>query len=509
MKKTFFLGAAGMVAMMPAMAAKKACSKPNILLIVADDLGKGDVSTYGSKTIHTPNIDMIANCGVRFENGYATSATSTPSRYGLFTGMYPWKNPNAKILPGDAPLIIDNNQPTMPKMMQQNGYSTAAIGKWHLGMGNGHVDWNKQITPCANSVGFDYTCLVAATNDRVPTVFVQNGLVMGLDPSDPIEVNYNENFPGEPTADDHPEMLRYGLHHGHNNTIVNGISRIGFMKGGKAARWVDEDMADFFVGQVKNYLDTIPQGKPFFLYYGLHQPHVPRVPNARFAGKSGYGVRGDVILEADWCVGEVMEYLKKKNLLENTIVIFTSDNGAVVQDGYLDGADTQLANHDPHNGMRGGKYSLFDGGAHVPFMVYWKDHVKPGVSQAFMSQMDLFASLGAITGAKVPQGLDSENHAAELLGKKMTGGRDYLILEAKMRLCYRKGDYALIPPYQGKKRDKTGNEIGNFDDYVLYNLHTDPGQKVDIKESAPEVFRKMKQEFHTLAGNYYSLKPNY
>lgn len=496
-------------AIIPATTYGKKAVRPNILLIVADDLGKGDVSAYGSSTVCTPHIDSLARNGVCFNNGYATSATSTPSRYGMFTGMYPWKNPNAKILPGDAPLIIGEQQPTLPRTLQQNGYATAAIGKWHLGMGKGHVDWNQPIEPCANSIGFDYSCVVAATNDRVPTVYVQNGEVMGLDPSDPIQVDYKNNFEGEPTALTHPEMLKVTWHHGHNNSIVNGIPRIGFMKGGKAALWKDDEMATFFLDQAKHFLDTIPSDKPFFLYYGLHQPHVPRVPNKKFAGKSGLGVRGDVILEADWCVGQIMDYLRRKGLLENTLVIFTSDNGAVVQDGYNDGSVVNIGAHDPHNGMRGGKYSLFDGGAHVPMFICWKDHIRPVVSDAFMSQMDFYASIAHIAGIAIPDSLDSRNYADVMLGKKKKGGRDYLILEAKMRLCYRKGDYVLIPPYIGKLRDKTGNEIGNCEDYTLYNLRKDPGQQHDLKNSEPKRLEAMKTEFHRLAGNYYSLKPNY
>ena len=163
--------------------------KPNIIVILADDLGYGDVSTYGSTTIHTPQIDKLANNGIKFTNGYATSATSTPSRYALMTGMYPWKNKDAKILPGDAPLIISEQQFTLPKMMKEAGYKTGAIGKWHLGMGKGNVNWNETVVPGANEIGFDYSCLIAATNDRVPTVYVENGNVVRLEKDDPIEIS--------------------------------------------------------------------------------------------------------------------------------------------------------------------------------------------------------------------------------------------------------------------------------------------------------------------------------
>ena len=474
--------------------------QPNILLIVADDLGLGDVSAYGSTTISTPNMDSLANHGIRFTNGYATSATSTPSRYAMVTGQYPWRNAEAKILPGDAHLLIPTDIPTMPKMMQEAGYSTAAIGKWHLGMGDGNVDWNRQISPSANTVGFDYTCLIAATNDRVPTVYVENGLVEGLDPEDPIYVDYEKNFEGEPTALTNPEMLKMNWSVGHNFSIVNGIPRIGYMKGGSKARWVDEDMADYFVAKVKNWADSLDPSKPFFLYYGLHEPHVPRAPHSRFVGSTTLGPRGDAVAEADWCIGEVLRYLEEKGLMDNTIVIFTSDNGPVLNDGYDDKAEEMLGNHDPRNGTRGGKYSLFDGGTHVPFIICWKDHIKPGiVSDALVCQMDLFASLGSIVGGSVPEGLDSRNIMDAFLGKSDTG-RQSLIHEAEGRLALRDGDYTMIPPYEGPERNYSKNELGNLPDYALFNMKEDPSQMNDIAAMEPERLEAMKKEFTAITG---------
>lgn len=482
--------------------------KPNILLIVADDLGMGDISAYapynclnpGLQTIHTPNIDSLASGGILFRSGYATSATSTPSRYAMFTGMYPWKNPDAKILNGDAPLLIPTDIPTMPKMFQAEGYSTAAIGKWHLGMGNGNVDWNKPIVPSANTVGFDYTCVIAATNDRVPTVYVENGLVENLDPSDPIQVSYTENFEGEPTALTNPEMVKMPWSHGHNNSIVNGIPRIGYMKGGQKARWVDEEMADYFAAKVKKYIDgCVASDKPFFLYYGLHEPHVPRAPHQRFAGSTGMGPRGDAVIEADWCVGEVIRYLDEKGLLDNTLVIFTSDNGPVIDDGYKDKSVELLGRHDPRNGTRGGKYSLYDGGTHIPMIFYWKGHITPAVSDAFVSQLDFFASLGALTGGEVPEGIDSQNHIDAFTGKTESG-RQSMVLEAGGRLAYRSGDYELIPPYKGSQRNETGNEMGNLPSYGLFNIKEDPVQQHNLADSEPEKLQELINEFKTATG---------
>ena len=386
--------------------------------------------------------------------------------------------------------------------MQAAGYNTAAIGKWHLGMGNGNVDWNKAITPSANTVGFDYTCLIAATNDRVPTVYVKNGLVENLDQDDPIYVDYNKNFDGEPTALDNPELLKMRWHHGHNNSIVNGIPRIGFMKGGEKARWIDEDMADYFVDEVKAYIDGQSADKPFFLYYGLHQPHVPRAPHSRFVGSTDLGPRGDAVVEADWCVGEIISYLDEKDLLDNTLVIFTSDNGPVINDGYYDDAEERLGKHDPRNGTRGGKYSLYDGGTHIPLIVYWKEHIMPNVSEAMVSQLDFFASLGNLVGGNVPDGIDSEEHIDVFLGKSDCG-RNGLVLEAQGRLAYRSGNYAIIPPYNGPETNITKNELGNMKVWGLFDLNTDCGQRNNLAGTNPLVLEKLKSEFMAIAGEYY------
>lgn len=496
MKKLFFIPLIGATAL-----TAQNQKKPNVIVVIADDLGYGDVSAYGSKTIQTPNIDRLANGGISFTNGYATSATSTPSRYALFTGMYPWKNDGAKILPGDAPLLIDVNQFTLPKMMKQAGYSTAAIGKWHLGMGTGKTDWNKKVTPGANEIGFDYSFLIAATVDRVPTVYIKNGYVDNLDPKDPIYVNYNKNFEGEPTAFTNPEMLKMKWSHGHNNYIMNGIPRIGFQKGGKNAYWVDEDMAQVLVNEVDAFLEE-KQNEPFFLYYGLHQPHVPRTPNSKFVGKSGMGPRGDAILEADWCIQELLANLDKRHLLENTIIIFSSDNGPVLNDGYYDNAVELLGNHKPASNLRGGKYSLFDAGTRVPFFVYWKAAIKPKVSNALVCQMDILASLSALLKQPLKGNFDSQNILPALLGKSKKG-RTELVVEANGKMALRYKNWALIPPYKGPERNDTGNELGNLPEYGLYNLSNDVGQQNNVASKETAKLKKMKSVFFNLTKGYY------
>ena len=475
--------------------------KPNVIVVLADDLGYGDVSIQGSKTINTPNIDRLGLEGVNFKNGYATSATSTPSRYALFTGMYPWKVKNARILPGDAPLLISTSQYTLPKMMKDAGYATAAIGKWHLGMGDGKTDWNKKVTPGANEIGFDYSYLIAATVDRVPTVYIKNGYVDKLDPKDPIFVNYKKNFDGEPTAISNPELMKMKWSHGHNNSVMNGIPRIGYQKGGKSAYWVDEDMAQVLVDEVDAYLEQ-KQNEPFFLYYGLHQPHVPRTPNSKFVGKSGMGPRGDAILEADWCVGELLANLEKRHMLENTIIIFSSDNGPVLDDGYHDDAIEKLGNHKPAGDLRGGKYSLFDAGTHVPFFVYWKSNIKHKDSKALVCQMDIMASIAALINQPLKGEFDSQNILPALLGKS-NKGRDELVVEANGKLAFRYQDWAMIPPYKGEKINMAGVEVGNLSDFNLYNLKKDISQKTDLSAKKASKLEKIKILFFEATKGFY------
>ena len=477
----------------------QATSKPNIVVIYLDDLGYGDVSANGATEIQTPNIDRLANGGVRFTDGYATSATCTPSRYAILTGIYPWRNKDAAILPGTAPLIIGTEQMTVPKMLKQQNYHTAVVGKWHLGLGSGNVDWNTLVKPGPNEVGFDYSYIMAATQDRVPTVYIKDGFVDGLDPKDPISIDYKKNFEGQPTGKDNPELLTMTWHHGHNNSIVNGIPRIGYMKGGEAAKWSDIDMADHFLDKAQEYVKS-KKDSPFFLYYGLQQPHVPRTPHPRFVGASGMGPRGDVIVEADWIIGAFMNTLEEEGLLENTLIILSSDNGPVLNDGYNDDSVEKIGNHDPSGGLRGGKYSLFDAGTHVPFITYWKGKIQPNVSNAIVSQIDLLSSLAELVGSDV-RTQDSEPLLDVLMGTSMQGRKD-LVLEANKKTALRSGDWAMIPPYKGNSFNKQVQiELGVSKSYQLYNLKEDSSQQNNLAETNREKLDELITVYENIRGN--------
>ncbi|MDY7394298.1 arylsulfatase [Aureibaculum sp. 2210JD6-5] len=472
---------------------KEEKQQPNIIVIYADDLGFGDVSAYGSTVLQTPNIDRIANEGIKFMNGYAASPTCTPSRYALLSGNYPFKKGNARVLPGNAPLIFDTSKQTLPSMLREAGYTTGVVGKWHLGLGDENMDWNSDIKPGPLEIGFDESFIMASTNDRVPSVYVRDHRVVGLDPNDPIEVSYTKNFEGEPTGKENPELLKIHPSHGHDMSIHNGISRIGYMRGGKSALFTDEDMSDDFLRESKAFIDRNKE-KPFFLFYSLHQPHVPRVPHPRFVGKTTLGPRGDVIVEADWAVGQLLDYLDELKLTENTIVIFSSDNGPVLDDGYQTDAVEKNGEHTPTGGLRGGKYSLFDAGTHVPFMVMWKGTIEPGISDALVSQMDLTASFAAFTGQKNTTD-DSQNVIDALLGKSEKG-RESLILGRNNGVSIRKGDWILIPPHKGPKSTGkfTNIETGRDTIYQLYNVKDDMGQQVNLAEKFPEKVEELKAE---------------
>ncbi len=471
---------------------------PNIIVILGDDIGYGDFGCNGATAVKTPNVDRVAREGLRFTSAYASSATCTPSRYSLLTGEYAFRKKGTGILPGDAALIIEPGRATLPSLLKRAGYSTGVVGKWHLGLGDARgADWNGEIQPGPLEVGFDYSFIIAATGDRVPCVYIENHRVVGLLPGDPIFINYKEAFPGEPTGVEDRAGLKLDWSEGHNQAVINGIGRIGYMKGGKAALWKDEDMADQFTRHALEFIERV-KDKPFFLYFATHDIHVPRVPNPRFVGQTSMGARGDAIVEFDACVGRILDTLDRFNLAENTLVILSSDNGPVLDDGYKDLANEKLGNHKPAGPFRAGKYSLFEGGTRMPFLVRWPGRVKPGVSDALVSQVDLAASLAALTGQK-PDPLtmpDSVNVLPALLGESKTG-RAWVVEHAN-RLALRDGDWKFITP--GRVIDRLGpwTQVTAPDPGFLFDLANDPGETNDLAPSRPEKVRELGELLATI-----------
>ncbi|MDL2256339.1 arylsulfatase [Parabacteroides sp. OttesenSCG-928-K15] len=498
MKKTIHLMKTAPALLLPLAAActpEKAVTPPNVIIILADDIGFGDLGFNGEPTINTPNVDRLANSGVRFTDAHAVAATSTPSRYSLLTGHYAWRRNDTGIATGDAGMVIKPEQTTIADMFREAGYMTGAFGKWHLGLGTtqGSQDWNGFITPGPTDLGFDYSYIMAATGDRVPCVYVENQRIVNLDPNDPIEVSYKQPFPGEPLGKDHPEMLTVlKPSHGHDMAIVNGVSRIGYMKGGKQALWVDENIADSITCHGVKFIEE-NHDKPFFMYFATNDIHVPRVPHPRFVGKSGMGARGDAILEFDWSVGQLMDALEKYGLTENTLIILTSDNGPVVDDGYQDQAVELLGDHRPWGDFRGGKYSSFEAGTRVPFVVSWPAKVKQKVSDALVSHIDIFASLTKLIGKEVPADAapDSRDQLNTLLGKDLKG-RDYIVEQAGS-LSISTSEWKYISPSNGSPYSRaTNTETGNSKEPQLYNLRQDKGEKNNLAADNPAKVEELK-----------------
>ncbi|MEG0807197.1 MAG: sulfatase-like hydrolase/transferase [Alistipes sp.] len=499
MKPTYLqlLCAAGLAPLGACQQSPSTPPKPNVIIIYADDLGFGDLSCNGAKTIATPNTDRVAQEGLRCTNAHTAAATSTPARYGLLTGQYPWRKAGTGIATGDAGMIIRPEQYTLPDLFKSAGYTTGAVGKWHLGLGDtaGTQNWNGEIRPGLSDIGFDYSFIMAATGDRVPCVYIENQRVVNLEPSDPIAVSYTTPFAGEPTGKENPELLRIHPSDGHDQAIINGIPRIGYMKGGKNALWKDELIGDRITEKALAFIRD-NKDKPFFLYFGTNDVHVPRVPNERFVGKSGMGPRGDAILSFDYAIGQVTACLEELGIADNTLLIISSDNGPVVDDGYKDQAVELLGDHKPWGDYRGGKYSAFEAGTRVPFIARWNKHIPAGSqSNVLLSHIDLYASLAALCEAEIPAGAapDSRNRLDAFLGKSDVGS-DYVVeYSLTQALSVIVGDWKYIEPNNGPAINiGTNTELGNLPTDQLYNLQADPNERHNLAAENPEKTAELK-----------------
>jgi arylsulfatase A len=477
-----------------------AADKPNVIVIMADDLGYGDLSAYGATAFKTPHIDRLAAEGLRFTGGYCSASTCTPTRYSFLTGSYAFRRKGTGIAPPNGRLVVPPDSVTIADLAKTAGYRTAVIGKWHLGLGDeSGPNWNVEIKPGPREIGFDYSFLLPTTNDRVPQVYLENGRVLNLDPRDPLWVG--DRKPGEdhPTGISHRTTLKMDWSHGHNGTIHNGISRIGFYTGGQAARFRDEDLADKWVEKSVAWIEA-NRSQPFFLFFASHDLHVPRMPHERFQGVTGLGFRADSIVQFDWSVGELMKALDRLGLAEKTLVVVCSDNGPVMDDGYKDLALEKRGNHRAAGPYRGGKYSVYEGGTRTPFITRWKGRIRPGVSDQVVSTLDLAASFAALTGTPLPAdaALDSFDVSGALLGTPGAKGREHFIQQDNGQAGnygFRVGNWKLVRHDSKTARNTVvERQLANtpVPQFQLFDLGKDPGETKDVLAENPEIAERLK-----------------
>ena len=454
-----------LLAASPAAAAQTPQTQPNVVFIYADDLGYGDLSCFGAHRISTPNTDRIAGEGIRFTNAHAVASTSTPSRFSLLTGIYAFRQEGTGVAQGDAASIIHPDTYTLADMFSQAGYATAAIGKWHLGLGSesGAQDWNGEIDITPADLGFSTHYIMAATADRTPCVFIENGRIADFDPSAPVEVSYRGPFEDVPDYHRTPVSL-----------------------------WKDENIADSITAHAVEFIREHSDG-PFFLYFATNDVHVPRMPHERFRGKSPMGLRGEAILQFDYSVGQILNALEQAGIRDNTIIILTSDNGPVLDDGYADSAAELVGDHSITGGLRGSKYSAFEGGTRIPATISWPGRItQPSVSGALISQIDLFRSLASIIGAELPEGAAPDSHDLSdvLLGADTTG-RDWIV-EWSYTLSVRTREWKYITPNDYPKSLSwcPGIETGTDPVPQLYRL---PDEHTNVAPRHPDIVAKLQK----------------
>ena len=481
---------------------------PNVVIVMADDLGFGDLSCYGTTALRTPHIDDLADRGVRFARGYCSASTCTPTRFSLLTGQYAFRQKGTGIAPPNAPALIQPGTETIASLLKRADYETAVVGKWHLGLGGaGGPDWNGELNPGPLEIGFDRAFLLPTTNDRVPQVFVRNRRVLNLDPADPLWVGNRKPSPEHPTGKTHRDELKMNWSHGHNGTIHNGVSRIGFYTGGRAARFRDEDLADRWIRESIDFIENHEAERPddpFLLFFSSHDLHVPRLPHERFQGATSLGFRGDSIVQLDWCVGELVAALDRLGLDEETLIVFCSDNGPVLDDGYADGALARNGGHRPAGPFRGGKYSVFEGGVRTPFITCWPGRIEPGVSDAVVCTIDLPASLAALAGVEIPAGAcpDSVNLAPALRGEPGAAGRDELVVQNNgAAFALIRGRWKLHRHDGGRTSNLvveaplTGTPVPRL---ALFDLEADPRETTNLAAEHPGIAARMAGRLETI-----------
>jgi len=483
---------------------------PNVIIIYTDDLGYGDLSCYGAIKLKTPNIDKLASQGVMFTDAHSASAVCTPSRYALLTGQYPFRRNLFHPVFHKVGLVIDTAQSTIADIMKKADYSTACIGKWHLGFGEDTPDWNGILKPGPLELGFDYYYGIPVVNSHPPFVYVENYRVVGLDPDDPFVFNgeraETKEFPAK-----------------------RGMNAIG---GAKAAHalYDDEMVGTQLTRKAIEWINDNKNG-PFFLYFSTTNIHHPFTPHPRFKGTSECGEYGDFVHELDWMVGEIMQTLDKLMISDNTLVVFTSDNGGMLN---LSGQKAWESGHRLNGQLFGFKFDAWEGGHRIPFIARWPGKIKAGsVSDQLICNVDMLATLAELTGYKLKEseGPDSYNILPALMGNNKDPIRDHIVLAAKDKshLTLRLKEWVYIGAQGGggfggksfgdnhlgnvagvwltgqKNSDIENGEIKpDAPEEQLYNLSTDLTQSSNVIRENPEIAETMKKYLEEIKNKNHS-----
>ncbi|MEY2428993.1 MAG: hypothetical protein QOJ40_1878 [Verrucomicrobiota bacterium] len=461
-----------------ALSAAPAHDKPNIVIILSDDYGWGSAGCYGAASVKTPNLDRIAREGRRFTQAYAPGSVCSPSRYGLMTGRYYWRTAvkDGKVLPANAPLHIETNRLTLASLCRGQGYRTAAFGKWHLGMTTERVtDWSKPLKPGPLQVGFDYYYGMAANIGSGPHSFIEDEEV-------------TEHVRGEPI-------------------IVHGGSQAGESTSGITRSWKPDHVMESLTTRVTGWIET-NSARPFFVYFAPNAVHEPIVPNPKFT-KSPLGKYGDFIQELDWSAGQVLETLDKLKLTDNTLLIFTSDNGGVVNPGNESASAAIRAGLAINGPLRGGKHSEWEGGFREPFLVRWPGKVPAAtVSEQVICLTDMLATFASILNAPLPRGNAEDSFDVLRAFTESQSGppvRDHVILQAAdATYDIRMGDWKFVerkdaPEFESVRNKRKSEQAAKkrktaaLRNDELYNLKQDPSETKDVLAANAELAAKMKK----------------
>ncbi|WP_449284320.1 sulfatase-like hydrolase/transferase [Maioricimonas rarisocia] len=475
---------------------------PNVVLIFVDDLGYGDVGCYGATKVKTPNIDRLAKEGRRFTDAHSASAVCTPSRYAMLTGEYPFRQGSNGVWgpqSNSVGFIIDPDKLTLGDVFKTAGYQTACIGKWHLGFGGTPCDWNGPLRPGPLEVGFDYYFGIPLVNSGPPYVYVENDRIVGWDPSDPIVENRRSPSPTPQFPEKSPNKYA-GAVAAHK---LYDDEKNGTLLTERAVEWIKAN-----------------HEQPFFLYFSTPNIHHPFTPAPRFHGTSEAGRYGDFIHELDWMVGELLKTLDELKLADDTVVLFTSDNGGMFNDG---GKEAWKAGHHINGDLLGFKFGAWEGGHRVPFIVRWPGRVAAGTtSDQLICNVDLLATFAGLFDQPLQptDAVDSFDIRDAITGEADEPIRESLVLAPRREknLALRAGRWMYISSQGdgGFGNDRGGPRAvalsGRPNSDItpngrirkdapkaqLYDLEADPAQTTNVLREHPEQAQKMRERLQEI-----------